>query len=192
MENIQKIHKSKGDRQCKIEQKENFCLCCSYLFSVRTGQADRGINAPLATINKGCHLKNIYYVLYKAKDVNHVRNIRENTSRNLHQAISVYNLVHKRSYCKVQAVFYTTLRSWPNFAHVLQKCSLRVPFYEYVLRCVIMDVRETDIYYCLFYTHYDAKQNASMGMHPRSSSVLYFGCTTHSWFPLESNATQGQ
>ena len=43
----QKIHKSKGDRQCKIGQKENICLVCSYVFSVRTGQADRGINAPL-------------------------------------------------------------------------------------------------------------------------------------------------
>ena len=42
----QKIHKSKGDRQCKIGQKENVCLFCSYVFSVRTGQADRGINAP--------------------------------------------------------------------------------------------------------------------------------------------------
>ena len=43
----QKIQKSKGDRQCKIGQKENVCLFCSYVFSVRTGQADRGINAPL-------------------------------------------------------------------------------------------------------------------------------------------------
>ena len=43
----QKIHKSKGDRQFKIEQKENVCLFCYYVFSVRTGQADRGINAPL-------------------------------------------------------------------------------------------------------------------------------------------------
>ena len=43
----QKIHKSKGDRQCKIVQKENVCLFCSYVFSVRTGQEDRGINAPL-------------------------------------------------------------------------------------------------------------------------------------------------
>ena len=42
----QKIHKSKGDRQCKIGQKENVCLFCYYVFSVRTGQADRGINAP--------------------------------------------------------------------------------------------------------------------------------------------------
>ena len=42
----QKKHKSKGDRQCKIGQKENVCLFCSYVFSVRTGQADRGINAP--------------------------------------------------------------------------------------------------------------------------------------------------
>ena len=42
----QKIHKSKGDRQYKIGQKENVCLFCSYVFSVRTGQADRGINAP--------------------------------------------------------------------------------------------------------------------------------------------------
>ena len=43
----QKIHKSKGDRQCKIGQKENVCLFCSYVFSVRTSQVDRGINAPL-------------------------------------------------------------------------------------------------------------------------------------------------
>ena len=43
----QKIHKSKGDRQCKIGQKENVCLFCSYVFSVCTGQADRGINALL-------------------------------------------------------------------------------------------------------------------------------------------------
>ena len=43
----QKIHKSKRDRQCKIGQKENICLFCSYVFSVRTGQADRGINEPL-------------------------------------------------------------------------------------------------------------------------------------------------
>ena len=42
----QKIHKSKGDRQCKIVQKENVCLFCSYVFSVRTSQAERGINAP--------------------------------------------------------------------------------------------------------------------------------------------------
>ena len=42
-----KIQKSKCDRQCKIGQKENVCLFCSYVFSVRTGQADRGINAPL-------------------------------------------------------------------------------------------------------------------------------------------------
>ena len=42
----QKIHKSKGDRQCKIGQKENVCLFCSCVFSVRTGQADRGKNAP--------------------------------------------------------------------------------------------------------------------------------------------------
>ena len=42
----QQIHKSKGDRQCKIGQKENVCLFCCYVFSVRTGQADRGINAP--------------------------------------------------------------------------------------------------------------------------------------------------
>ena len=38
----QKIHKRKGDRQCKIGQRENVCLFCSYVFSVRTGQADRG------------------------------------------------------------------------------------------------------------------------------------------------------
>ena len=44
----QKIYKSKGDRQCKIGQK-NVCLFCSYAFSVYTGQADRGINAPLQT-----------------------------------------------------------------------------------------------------------------------------------------------
>ena len=31
----------------KIGQTENVCLFCSYVFSVRTGQADRGINAPL-------------------------------------------------------------------------------------------------------------------------------------------------
>ena len=43
----QKIHKSKGDRQCKIGQEENVCLFCSYVFPVRTGQVDRGINAPL-------------------------------------------------------------------------------------------------------------------------------------------------
>ena len=42
-----KIHKSKGDRQCKFGQKENVCLFCSYVFSVCTGQADRGMNAPL-------------------------------------------------------------------------------------------------------------------------------------------------
>ena len=46
----QKIHKSKGDRQCKIGEKENVCLFCSHVFSVRTGQADRGINAPLARV----------------------------------------------------------------------------------------------------------------------------------------------
>ena len=45
-----KIHKSKGDRQCKIGQKENVCLFCSYVFSVRTGQAARGINAPLFSL----------------------------------------------------------------------------------------------------------------------------------------------
>ena len=46
----QKIYKSKGDRQCKIGkigQKDNVCLFCFYVFSVRTGQADRGINALL-------------------------------------------------------------------------------------------------------------------------------------------------
>ena len=43
----QKTHKSKGDRQCKIGQKENVSLFCSYVFSVRTGQADRGINPPI-------------------------------------------------------------------------------------------------------------------------------------------------
>ena len=42
----QKIHKSKGDRQCKIGQKENVCLFCSYVFSVRAGQVDKGINQP--------------------------------------------------------------------------------------------------------------------------------------------------
>ena len=42
-----KIHKSKGDRQCDIGQQENVCLFCSYVFSVRTVQADRGINALL-------------------------------------------------------------------------------------------------------------------------------------------------
>ena len=42
----QKIHKSKRDRQCKFGQKENVCLLCSYVFSVGTVQADRGINAP--------------------------------------------------------------------------------------------------------------------------------------------------
>ena len=47
----QKIDKSKGNRQCKIGPKENICLFCSYVFSFRTGQADRGINAPLV-----CHL----------------------------------------------------------------------------------------------------------------------------------------
>ena len=36
-----------GYRQCKIGQKENVCLFCSYVFSVRTGQADRGLKAPL-------------------------------------------------------------------------------------------------------------------------------------------------
>ena len=34
----QKMHKSKGDRQCKIGQIENVCLFCSYVFSVRTSQ----------------------------------------------------------------------------------------------------------------------------------------------------------
>ena len=38
--------KSKGDRLCKIGQKENVCLFCSYVFSVRNGQADRGKKAP--------------------------------------------------------------------------------------------------------------------------------------------------
>ena len=33
----QKTHKSKGDRQGKIGEKENVCLFCSYVFSVRTG-----------------------------------------------------------------------------------------------------------------------------------------------------------
>ena len=42
-----KIRKSKGDRQCKIGQKETVFLFCSYVFSVRTGQANRCINAPL-------------------------------------------------------------------------------------------------------------------------------------------------
>ena len=42
----QKIHKTKGDRQCEIGQKAKVCPFCSYLFSVRTGQADRGLNAP--------------------------------------------------------------------------------------------------------------------------------------------------
>ena len=42
----EKIHKSKGDRQCKIGQKGNVCLFCSYVFSVRNSQAGRGINAP--------------------------------------------------------------------------------------------------------------------------------------------------
>ena len=45
------IHESKGDRQCKIRQKENVCLFCSYVFSVRTGQADRGINSPLVILD---------------------------------------------------------------------------------------------------------------------------------------------
>ena len=49
----QKIHKSKGDRQCKIGQKENVCLFCSYVFSVCTGQADIGINAPLDIAARG-------------------------------------------------------------------------------------------------------------------------------------------
>ena len=36
----------------KIGQKGNICLFCSYVFSVHTGQADRGINAPLHTFCK--------------------------------------------------------------------------------------------------------------------------------------------
>ena len=51
----QKIHKSKGDRQCKIGQKENVGLFFSYVFSVRTGQADRGINAPYTERNFRFH-----------------------------------------------------------------------------------------------------------------------------------------
>ena len=61
----QKIHKSKGDGQCKIGQKENVCLFCSYVFSVRTSQADRGINSPLEYVHTfpciqlACRLQNI-------------------------------------------------------------------------------------------------------------------------------------
>ena len=46
-----KIHSSNGDRQYKIGQKENVCLACSYVFSVRNGQADRGTNAPLYLVS---------------------------------------------------------------------------------------------------------------------------------------------
>ena len=49
-----KIHKSKGDRQCKIGQIENVCLSCSYVLSARTGQADRGINARAYMVNVAC------------------------------------------------------------------------------------------------------------------------------------------
>ena len=52
----QKIHKSKRDRQCKIRKKENVCLFWSYVFSVRTGQTDRGINAPLVIIVSMCEV----------------------------------------------------------------------------------------------------------------------------------------
>ena len=42
----QKIHMSKKDRRFLFVQFYIVCLLYSYVFSVRTGQADRGINAP--------------------------------------------------------------------------------------------------------------------------------------------------
>ena len=42
-----KIHESKKDRRFLFVQFYTVCLLYSYVCSVRTGQADRGINAPL-------------------------------------------------------------------------------------------------------------------------------------------------
>ena len=42
----QNIHKSKKDRRFLLVQFYTVCLLYSYVFSVRTGQAGRGINAP--------------------------------------------------------------------------------------------------------------------------------------------------
>ena len=63
----QKIHKSKGDRQCKIGQKENVRLFCSYVLSVRTVQTDRGINAPLH-VTRG-FLRKIHGFIHEVKYV---------------------------------------------------------------------------------------------------------------------------
>ena len=43
----QKIHKSKKDRRFRFVHFYTVCLLYSYVFSVRIGQADRGMNAPL-------------------------------------------------------------------------------------------------------------------------------------------------
>ena len=43
----QKIHKSKKERRFIFVQFYTVCLLYSYAFSVRTGQAGRGINTPL-------------------------------------------------------------------------------------------------------------------------------------------------
>ena len=56
----QKIHKSKKDRRFLFVQFYTVCLLYSYVFSVRTGQADRGINAPLF------HRSNISNMRWKA------------------------------------------------------------------------------------------------------------------------------
>ena len=42
----QKIHKSKKDRRFLFVQFYTVCLLYSYVFAVRTGKTDRGINAP--------------------------------------------------------------------------------------------------------------------------------------------------
>ena len=53
----QKIHKSKKDRRFLFVQFDTACLLYSKVFSVRTGQADRSINAPsrssLGRLGKG-------------------------------------------------------------------------------------------------------------------------------------------
>ena len=50
----QRIHKSKKDRRFYFVQFYTVCLPYSHVFGVRTGQADRGINAPLM----------VFFILY--------------------------------------------------------------------------------------------------------------------------------
>ena len=63
----QKIHKSKGHRQCKIEEKEYVCLMLLCIFCLH--RAGRGINAPLhvkkRVLNYGKYFRLFQTLLFK-------------------------------------------------------------------------------------------------------------------------------